>query len=75
MHRHGSWFNLGIGGADILATVINEAHARGEDFASQAVLAMNAGICHTPILFHGTNSIVKLLPMKPLLLVYYVQQW
>ena len=55
-------FNLGIGGADILATVINEAHARGEDFASQAVLKRyeRRHMPHTLFLFHGTNSIVKL---------------
>lgn len=55
-------FNLGIGGADILATVINEAHARGEDFASQAVLKRyeRRHMSHTLFLFHGTNSIVKL---------------
>ena len=55
-------FNLGIGGADILATVINEAHTRGEDFASQAVLKRyeRRHMPHTLFLFHGTNSIVKL---------------
>lgn len=55
-------FNLGLGGADILATVMTEAHARGEDFASEAVLKRyeRKHMPHTLFLFHGTNAIVKL---------------
>lgn len=55
-------FNLGLGGADILATVISEAHTRGEDFASEAVLKRyeRKHMPHTLFLFHGTNAIVKL---------------
>lgn len=55
-------FNLGLGGADILATVICEAHKRGEDFASAEVLARyeRKHMPHTLFLFHGTNAIVKL---------------
>lgn len=55
-------FNLGLGGADVLATMINEAIQRGEDFSSQAVLKRyeRKHMMHTLFLFHGTNAIVKL---------------
>lgn len=55
-------FNLGLAGADILATVISEAHACGEDFSSQEVLKRyeRKHMPHTLFLFHGTNAIVKL---------------
>ena len=55
-------FNLGLAGADTLATAINEAHSRGEDFSSQAVLKRyeRKHMPHTLFLFHGTNAIVKL---------------
>lgn len=55
-------FNLGLGGADVLATMINDAIQRGEDFSSQAVLKRyeRKHMMHTLFLFHGTNAIVKL---------------
>jgi ubiquinone biosynthesis UbiH/UbiF/VisC/COQ6 family hydroxylase len=55
-------FNLGLRGADTLATEIKQALAKGKDIASQTVLKRyeRKHMRVTKFLYHGTNHIVGL---------------
>lgn len=55
-------FNLGLMGANTLATLILDAHAKGQDIASPALLQKYnvRHQAHTRPLYHGTNLMVKM---------------
>ncbi len=55
-------FNLGLASADILAGLIVQAAASGQDIASADLLETYEAkhILHTRALYHGTNFVVKL---------------
>ena len=55
-------FNLGLASADILAGLIVQAAASGQDIADTKLLEKYEAkhILHTRALYHGTNFVVKL---------------
>lgn len=55
-------FNLGLMGANTLATLVLDAHQKGQDIASPALLQKYnlRHQSHTRPLYHGTNLMVKL---------------
>ncbi len=59
-------FNLGIRGADSLATAIKEAQKKGQDYSSLSVLKKyEKDHMHvTKFLYHGTNTIVGLFTLE-----------
>lgn len=61
-------FNLGLSGQDLLASEIFKAQSKGEDFWQTAVLKryQQRHMLNTRLLYHGTNSIVKLFTNEQL---------
>lgn len=55
-------FNLGLLSADILATLILNAHKHGKDIGDSSLLAQynRRHQMHTQVLYHGTNAMVTL---------------
>lgn len=55
-------FNLGLMGANTLATLVLDAHQKGQDIASPALLQKYnlRHQAHTRPLYHGTNLMVKI---------------
>lgn len=55
-------FNLGLSSANLLATEITRAAARGQDYSSEKVLRAYQArhITETRLMYYGTNGIVKL---------------